>query len=171
MIGRFILQVPTSTSRALAWIDEGLMPMMYRIQIKQTLFVYNIIKTKHNPTLLNILRELLEHPSDPFTKSWMKIQAQVGLIHNFTKKEHLQAAITHKAVAFVMGVKRQHSTLNTAPKPWKWFKIQDHVNDSKGSKYLCQVRGGNAQLGNRYKNGYMDLNMSFAHTAKHMGFI
>ena len=103
MIGRFILQVLTSTSRALAWIDEGLMPMMYRIQIKQTLFFYNIIKTKHNPTLLNILRELLEHPSDPFTKSWMKIQAQVGLIHNFTKKEHLQAAITHKAVAFCNG--------------------------------------------------------------------
>ena len=76
------------------------------------------------------------------------------LIQNFTKKEHLKAAITHKAVAFVMGVKRQHSTLNTAPKPWKWFKIQDHVNDSKGSKYLCQVRGGNAQLGNWYKNRY-----------------
>jgi hypothetical protein len=40
------------------------------------------------------------------------------------------------------------------PQPWKWFKMQEHVNDSKGSKYLCQVRGGNAQLGNRYKNRY-----------------
>jgi len=27
--------------------------------------------------------------------------------------------------------------------------MQDHVNDSKGSKYLYQVRGGN-----RYKNRY-----------------
>ena len=67
MIGRFIIQVPMSTSRALAWIDAGLMPMMYRIQIKQALFFYNIIKTKHNPMLLNILRELLEHPADPYT--------------------------------------------------------------------------------------------------------
>ena len=154
MIGRFILQVPMSTSRALAWIDAGLMPMMYRIQIKQALFIFNIIKTKNNPTLLNILRELLEHPSDPYTKSWMNIQAQVGLIQNFTKKQHLQAAITHKAVAYVLSVKRQHSTLNTTPQPWNWFKMQNHVNDSKGSKYLCQVRGGNAQLGNRYKNRY-----------------
>ena len=84
----------------------------------------------------------------------MSIQAQIGLIHNYTKKQHLQAAITHKAVAFVMSVKRQHSTLNTTPQPWNWFNMQNHVNDSKGSKYLCQIRGGNAQLGNRYKNRY-----------------
>ena len=32
--------------------------------------------------------------------------------------------------------------------------MQDHVNDSKASKILCQIRGGNAQLGNRYKNRY-----------------
>ena len=115
MVGRFILQVPTSTSRALAWIDAGLLPMSYRIQTRQAKFIYDIIKTKQNPTLLNILRELLEHPSDPYTKSWMKIQAQVGLLQNFTRKTHLQAAITHKAVAFVLSVKRQHSTLNTMP--------------------------------------------------------
>ena len=85
----------------------------------QTLFIYCIIKTKYNSTLLNILRELLEHPEDSYTKSRMRIQAQVGLIQNFMKKEHLQAAITHKAVAFVMGFKWQHLTLNTTPQPWK----------------------------------------------------
>ena len=53
-----------------------------------------------------------------------------------------------------MNVKRQHSTLITTPQPWNWFKIENHVNDTKSSKILCQVRGGNAQLGNRYKNRY-----------------
>ena len=154
MIGRFILQVPASTSRALAWIDAGLMPMEYRIHNKQALFIYNILKTKRNLTLLKILRQSLEYPDDPYTKSWMKIESQIGLIVNFKKKSHLQAALTNKAVAFVLNVKRQHSTLNTAPQPWNWFKMQDHVNDSKASKVLCQVRGGNAQLGNRYKNRY-----------------
>ena len=154
MIGRFILQVTASTSRALAWIDEGLMPMAYRILNKQALYIYNILKTKRNLTLLKILRQSLEYPDDPYTKSWMKIESQIGLIVNFKKKSHLQAALTNKAVAFVLSVKRQHSTLNTAPQPWNWFKMQDHVNDSKASKILCQVRGGNAQLGNRYKNRY-----------------
>ena len=154
MIGRFILQVPASTSRALAWIDAGLMPMSYRILNKQALFIYSIIKTKNNPILSKILRQALEHPADAYTKSWMKIEAQVGLIANYAKKTHLQAAITQRAVAFVLSVKRQHSTLNTTPQPWHWFKMQDHVNDSKASKILCQIRGGNAQLGNRYKNRY-----------------
>jgi len=66
----------------------------------------------------------------------------------------LQAAITLKAVAFVLSVKWQHSTLNTTPRPWKWFKMQEHVNDSQASKIVFQVRGGNAQFGNRYKNRY-----------------
>ena len=51
----------------------------------------------------------------------MKIQSQIGLIVNFKKKSHLQAALTNKVVA---------------------------------SKILCQVRGGNSQLGNWYKNQY-----------------
>jgi len=49
----------------------------------------------------------------------------------------LQAAITLKAVAFVLSI-----------------KMQEHIKDSQASKMLCQVRGGNAQFGNRYKNRY-----------------
>ena len=82
------------------------------------------------------------------------METKVGNIFRYKNKQLLQAAVTQKAVAFVMKVKRQHSTLNTTPQPWTWFKLQTHVNDSKSSKILCQVRGGNAQLGNRYKNRY-----------------
>ena len=32
MVGRFILQVPSATSRVLAWMDAGLMPMADRIR-------------------------------------------------------------------------------------------------------------------------------------------
>ena len=118
MVGRFILQVPASTSRALAWIDAGLMPMQYRIYMRQAGFIYDIFKTKNNPTLLKILREQLNNPSDPWTKSWLKIEKTVGNIFSYKKKQLLQAAVTQKAVAFVMNVKRQHSTLNTTPQPW-----------------------------------------------------
>ena len=36
--------------------------------------------------------------------------------------------------------------------PWNWFKLQPHKTDSTASKTLSLVRGGNAQLGNCYKN-------------------
>ena len=154
MVGRFILQVPASTSRALAWMDAGLMPMQYRIYLRQAGFIYDIFNKKNNPTLLKILREHLDNPSDPWTKSWRKIESLVGNIFKFKKKQLLQIAVTQKAVAYVLNVKRQHSTIFTTPQPWNWFKLQKHVNDSRSSKILCQVRGGNAQLGNRYKNRY-----------------
>ena len=47
-----------------------------------------------------------------------------------------------------------HPTMATLPQPWNWFKLQPHVADSKASKTLSMVRGGNALLGNRYKNRY-----------------
>ena len=80
IVGRFILQVPASTSKALAWIDAGLMPMQYRIYLRQAGFIYDIFKTKNYPKLLKILREQLDNPLDPWTKSWRKIEALVGNI-------------------------------------------------------------------------------------------
>ena len=97
---------------------------------------------------------MLDYPLDPWTKSWMDIQSQVGNIMNFKTKKLLIQAITYKAVSYVVGIKTQHATLNAVPQPWDWFRLQVHVNDSRASKTLCQVRGGNAQLGNRYKNRF-----------------
>ena len=96
MVGRFILQVPASTSRALAWIDAGLMPMQYRIYMRQAGFIYDIFKTKNNPTMLKILREQLNNPSDPWTKSWLKIEKTVGNIFSYKKKQVLLKLQLHK---------------------------------------------------------------------------
>ena len=65
-------------------------------------------------------------------------EAQVGLIANYAEKTHMQAVITQKVAAFVLSIKRQHSTLNTTPQPWHWFKMQEHVNDSKESKIYAK---------------------------------
>ena len=117
-----------------------------------------------------MLRQALEYPADAYTKSWMKIEAQVGLIANYAKKTHLQAAIAQKAVAFVLSVKRQHSTLNTTPQPWHWFKMQEHVNDSKESKIYA--KSGEEMLNQAIDTKTdMVLSMNFAHTAKHLAFI
>ena len=87
---------------------------------------------------------MLDYPLDPWTKSWMNIQSQVGIIMDFKTKNLLIKAISNKAVSYVVGIKTQRSTLNAVPQPWDWFKLQVHVNDSRASKTLYQVRGGNA---------------------------
>ena len=46
MVGRFILQVPSSTSRALAWMDAGLVPMQDRIQAKQANYIWTAVKSR-----------------------------------------------------------------------------------------------------------------------------
>jgi hypothetical protein len=153
-LGRFILQVPSATSRSLAWLDAGLMPMECRILIKQARYIWHIIKSKGNGTLLHILQELLNNPIDPWTKSWLGIQGKIGIISTFVNSSQLNKSLKYYAMQFVMDVKNIHPTVDIVPQPLFWFKLQGHVNDSLASQWLCRVRGGNAQLGNRYKNKY-----------------
>ena len=150
MVGRFILQVPASTSRVLAWMDAGLMPMAFRIQTRQAMYIWSVIKT----ALMSVLREVLKYPDEPWVKSWLKIQKDIGTISNYTSKKLLHNALVDRAVTHVLTIKREHSTLKAASQPGSWFKLQSHVNDSKASKALCRFRAGNAQLGNRYKDRY-----------------
>ena len=51
-----------------------------------------------------------------------------------------------RAVKFVISVLRTQPTMATLPQPWIWFKPQPHVTDSKASKTMSMVRGGNALL-------------------------
>ena len=154
MVGRFILKVPLSTSRALAWMDSGLMSLHYRILSKQAKFIWNVTHTKFNHLLLEVLQELLLFPNDPWTKAWAGLQRQVGVIPDIPSKLCLPRKLRTAAAVFVMSVKSSHVSMLAVAQPWKWFRLQGHVNDSLASKYLCMVRGGNAQLGNRYKNRY-----------------
>ena len=154
MVGRFILQVPAATSRVLVWCDAGLMPMEHRIQSRQALLIWNICKKKNNNRLLAVLRHLLDAQGDPWFKSWMKIQKDIGLIMEYERKHVLVKAMADRAVKFVISVLHTHPTMATLPQTWNWFKLQPHVADRKASKTLSMVRGGNAQLGNQYKNRY-----------------
>ena len=103
---------------------------------------------------MEVLRELLEHPTDTWVKSWVKIQRDVGTIATFASKKELQKAMSDTAVSFVVTTKREHSSVVAASQPWKWFRLQGFVNDSRMSKALCKIRAGNAELGNRYKDRF-----------------
>ena len=150
MVGRFILQVPASTSRVLAWMDAGLMPMAFRIQTRQAMYIWSVSKSKGNTVLMLVLREVLKYPDKPWAKSWLEIQKKIEIISNYTSKKLLHKALVDRAVTSVLIVNQVQST----SQPNGWFKLQCHLNDSKASRALCRFRAGNAQLGNRYKDKY-----------------
>ena len=128
--------------------------MRYRILSAQAKFIWNVTHTKINPLLLEVLQELLLFPDDPWTKAWAGLQRQVGVILDIPCKLCLARKLRIAAAAFVMSIKSNHVSMSAMTQPWEWFRLQGNVNDSLASKYLCMVRGGNAQLGNRYKNRY-----------------
>ena len=76
------------------------------------------------------------------------------MIMEYERKHVLVKAMADRAVKFVISVLRTHPTMATLPQPWNWFKLQPHVADRKASKTLSMVHGGNAQMGNQYKNRY-----------------
>ena len=86
MVGRFILQVPQSTSIVLVWFDAGLMPIEDRIQCRETVLIWKISKTKNYDMLIYVLRFLLKSPGDPWVKSWMNIQNDIVVIANYVGK-------------------------------------------------------------------------------------
>ena len=129
MVVRLILQVPSATSRVLAWIDSGLKPMEDRIKFPKALFIFPALKSKHNYALISAFLYLLGCPNDKWIQSWMYIK-------------------------HVMSVMDDHSTMSVVPQPATWFSLQDHMSDSMMSRSLCRVRCGNVELENRFKNKF-----------------
>ena len=124
------------------------------IAFRQAKYIRSVSKSKGNTVLMSVLREVLKYPDEPWAKSWLEIQKDIGIISNYTSKKLLHKALMDRAVTFDLTVIRDHSTLKAASQSNGWFKLQSHVNDSKASKALCRFRAGNAQFGNRYKDRY-----------------
>ena len=113
--------------------------MEHRIQCRQAVLIYNICK--NNIKLIEVLRHLLDVPSDPWVKSWINIQKDIRVIMNYELKHVLVKVMADRAVKFVIKVLRTHQTMGILPQTWNWFKLQPHVTDSKASKTLSLVRG------------------------------
>ena len=100
-----------------------------------------------------LLRHMLEEANDPWVKSWMNIQMDVGVITSYERKHVLVEAMADRAVKHVIRLLLSHTLLwKPYPNPGNRFFFQYQMSITRASKALCQVRGGNAQLGNRYPN-------------------
>ena len=117
MVGRFILQVPSSTSRALAWMDAGLVPMQDRIQAKQANYIWTAVISRTNSTVHKILQFLLAKPENQWVWNWMRIQQDVGIITAYRTRKELNDAFRDRSVSHVMAVKSEHTTMEVVPQP------------------------------------------------------
>ena len=149
MVGRFILQVLQSTSIVLVWFDAGLMPIEHRIQCREAVLIWKISKTKNNDMLIYVLSVLLESPGDPWVKSWMNLQNDIGVIANYEHKQALVKAMSEKGSQVCYQSAAHPFLYGYTSAALVLVQIQPHVTESKASKTLSMVRGGNAQLGNR----------------------
>ena len=53
-VARFILQLPSSSSRVAGYMDAGFNPMKDRIKERVALYVWGILHKKHDPILSNV---------------------------------------------------------------------------------------------------------------------
>ena len=83
MIGRFILQIQSSSSRVFAWLDVGLRPMEHRVRHKKAVFIWSTHKKNHSPAMIVAFRHILDSPEDKWTMSWLEIQRDIGIISEF----------------------------------------------------------------------------------------
>jgi len=153
MVGKFILQVPGSTSKVAAWCDAGLMPIQYRIWKRKAVFLWKLIFRNEDALMQEGLRDIISvGGEDPWVQEISTIEAALGKsITRFTLKE-LKSRISHVASLAVLDIKREHDSVSSLPQPRTWFVLQPHVNDSWYSKILNMTRAGNMRLGNRMKN-------------------
>ena len=136
MIGRFILPVPCSSSRVLAWLDARLKAMEHRITFRKAMYIWSTLKKNQNPSILAAFRHMLDSPEDKWTMSQMIIQPSVGLISGFDTKQELRQALNRHCIDYVMQMKGSHVTMQAVPEPARWFTLQLHNNDSLPSRVL-----------------------------------
>ena len=132
LTGRFILQIPGSSSRVIAWLDAGLKPMQHRIIFKKAMFIWSTLKKNQNPSLLASFRHILDTPDDQWTMSWMSIQRTVDLICGFDTKQEITQALNKSCIDYIMHVKASHDTMQTVPQPAKWYSSQQSAVQSSG---------------------------------------
>ena len=152
MVARFVLQVPRSSSAALGWMDAGFRQMGSRIESRRAAYLWTICHKRQDPLLRSVLEDVRADRLDPVLREWENIEEKIGPVDRFQTKKSLCGTLDHHTREQVLEYKELQSTMQAAPEPGRWFKLQEHVNDSVGSKIICRARAGALELGNRYPN-------------------
>ena len=143
-VSRFILQLNSG------FIDAGLQPMEYRIQLKSARYLFNLFYKKKDAMLKEVFTSVMMDQADPWT-------IQTRQILSYFPSFNISKAQIKKRLSNLLITKLKAETLDMVSLSWlhlptNWFVLQPHVNDSRECKTLNSWRVGNAGLGNRQPN-------------------
>ena len=154
-VGKFILQLPRSSSNVSASIDAGLKPVWSVVAEKVLLYAHSIMRkpTSYWPRIA-MTENISYGPKNPYIKylmKWKELAGSYGLHPKQIKASITQAAITsildeQKTTivsTFAMNCPGGASSVN------QWFKPKSWVNDSLCTKIISEFRTCNIALGNR----------------------
>ena len=131
------------------------MPFKYRIWFKGAVYFWRILNSKKDPILKECVKELQDQGADdPWIKLILETEGEIGTPIEVLKLKELKEKVIERAVIFFLGEKRDHVSLRSQPQPSEWFRLQNHVNDSRCSMVLNMARSGNLLLGNRMQNKF-----------------
>lgn len=131
------------------------MPFKYRIWFKGAVYCWRILNSKKDPILKECVKELRDQGADdPGMKLILETEGEIGTPIEVLKLKELKEKVIERAVIFVLDEKMDHVSLRSQPQPSEWFRLQNHVNDSRCSMVLNMARSGNLLLGNRMQNKF-----------------
>ena len=99
--------------------------------------VFNAVRKDHN---------------DSWNLALVKTMGEVGNSAFEGRKAQLKKALHNHAVATVLAMKQEHTSLSSMPQPKVWFTLASYVNDSPNVGALNRCRAGDSGLGNRRPN-------------------
>ena len=153
-IGKFILQLPRSSSNVSGFLDGGLKPIWATIAEKVLLYAQStMFKPLDFWPKIAMKENLLLGPKSPYTRYLLKWKEATDS-SNFDPKR-IRASVKKSAIASIMSQQRLTVTSTFAMSPPgsstanPWFRPKPWVTDSCLSQLFSQFRSCNAGFGNR----------------------
>ena len=103
LVGKFILQIPRLSSEVSTWIDAGLMPIKYRIWLRQGRYVWHFINKRKDDLLQGSLQEIFKQDQEnPWVRNLSGIENAINSSVATITKKQLHAKVIDAAVLFVL---------------------------------------------------------------------
>ena len=153
-VGKFILQIPSSSANVSSNIDGGLKPIWALVAEKVLLFAHSTMGKPdvHWPKLA-MTENLSKGRQNVYTRYLLRMKSDCKIV-SLTPKL-IKNSVHRAAVASTLS--QQQQTYQTtfamngaeATSGERWFRMKSWVTDSSSSKLIAQFRACNIGLGNR----------------------
>lgn len=150
-VGKFILQIPRTSTNVTANIDAGLRPVWSLVEEKFLLFAQKTLSQPRSywPKLA-MEEQITLGDRSPYTRTLIKYKTHVGAFG--LPPSQIKKVLLHNVIGNVINERERFSVSLSSmslPKQSGWFQKKAWVTDSAYSKIFAEFRACDAGLGNR----------------------